>query len=224
MKKVTLTLLIAIFSLFSVISWADGMKFHHKNNSTHKCMKNLTQSRTTNPSNKILEAMHSPMECAKWVESGNPDKDFIANMIPHHEGAILSSEILLKYTHNPRLREIASHIISVQKKEIKEFKKILKNLKNEDSMKKNNPNYDAFKKAAKDDMHDMMHKMTKIHLSDNLDKNFLTAMISHHEGAIKASEQILKITKNARIKKISNKIISAQKKEIQEFKKLIQDL
>ncbi|MGV7240232.1 CopM family metallochaperone [Caballeronia sp. M23-90] len=50
--------------------------------------------------------------------SGNPDKDFIAGMIPHHQGAIQMAQIELKYGKDPEARRLAQNIIAEQKREI----------------------------------------------------------------------------------------------------------
>jgi uncharacterized protein (DUF305 family) len=53
--------------------------------------------------------------------SGNTDKDFIAGMIPHHQGAIEMSKIELKYGKDPQARKMAQNIIAAQEKEIGEM-------------------------------------------------------------------------------------------------------
>jgi uncharacterized protein (DUF305 family) len=49
--------------------------------------------------------------------TNNVDVDFVRGMIPHHQGAIDQSKILLKYSKNPRLRRLAGGIIVAQRRE-----------------------------------------------------------------------------------------------------------
>lgn len=58
--------------------------------------------------------------------SGNADRDFVAGMIPHHQGAIDMAEVELKYGKDPKAREFAAKIIEAQKAEIEEMNAWLK--------------------------------------------------------------------------------------------------
>ncbi|MFZ5673167.1 MAG: CopM family metallochaperone [Pseudomonadota bacterium] len=55
--------------------------------------------------------------------TGNPDKDFVMMMVPHHQGAIDMAEVQLKYGKDPELKKMAQDIIDAQKKEIEQFQK-----------------------------------------------------------------------------------------------------
>ena len=50
--------------------------------------------------------------------SGDVDKDFVAMMTPHHQGAIDMAMAELRYGHNERLRRMAQEIIITQQQEI----------------------------------------------------------------------------------------------------------
>ncbi len=50
--------------------------------------------------------------------TGDPDRDFLAQMIPHHEGAIDMSKILLQGGLRPEVRRLAQEIIAHQQGEI----------------------------------------------------------------------------------------------------------
>lgn len=50
--------------------------------------------------------------------TGNPDHDFAAMMIPHHQGAIDMARAELLYGKDPVLRRLAQEIITTQNSEI----------------------------------------------------------------------------------------------------------
>ena len=50
--------------------------------------------------------------------SGDPDHDFAAMMIPHHQGAVDMARVQLLYGKNPVLRRLAQEIIITQGSEI----------------------------------------------------------------------------------------------------------
>jgi uncharacterized protein (DUF305 family) len=67
--------------------------------------------------------MHTAMtKMAKGMEvapmTGDPDKDFLAMMIPHHEGAIEMARLVLLHGRDPLVRTLAEEIIAAQRAEI----------------------------------------------------------------------------------------------------------
>ena len=50
--------------------------------------------------------------------TGDTDADFVAHMIPHHQGAVEQAEVELKYGEDPQMRALAKNLIKAQKKEI----------------------------------------------------------------------------------------------------------
>ncbi|TAU86359.1 DUF305 domain-containing protein [Rhizobium leguminosarum] len=50
--------------------------------------------------------------------TGDADRDFVAMMTPHHQGAIDMAVAVLKHGKNDRIREIAQKIITDQQREI----------------------------------------------------------------------------------------------------------
>ncbi|WP_246152769.1 CopM family metallochaperone [Sphingomonas montanisoli] len=69
-----------------------------------------------------MERMHHAMMVAP---SGDPDRDFAAMMIPHHQGAIEMAEAQLRYGKDERLRRLAQGIIVEQRQEIAVMQAIL---------------------------------------------------------------------------------------------------
>ena len=65
--------------------------------------------------NAAMERMMAGMENQP---TGNVDHDFVAMMIPHHQGAIEMAQAELRYGKNEQLRRIAQEIIVDQQQEI----------------------------------------------------------------------------------------------------------
>jgi hypothetical protein len=64
------------------------------------------------------QAMTRMMDGMSIKPSGDVDRDFVAMMIPHHQGAIDMAQAELRYGHNEQLRRIAQEIIVEQQQEI----------------------------------------------------------------------------------------------------------
>jgi uncharacterized protein (DUF305 family) len=63
-------------------------------------------------------AMAKMMAAMAVRPSGDVDRDFVATMVPHHQGAIEMAQAELRYGHNEQLRRIAQEIIVDQTQEI----------------------------------------------------------------------------------------------------------
>jgi Domain of unknown function (DUF305) len=63
-------------------------------------------------------AMDKMMADMNVKPTGDVDRDFVAMMIPHHQGAIEMARSLLRYGHNEQLRRLAQEIIVTQQQEI----------------------------------------------------------------------------------------------------------
>jgi uncharacterized protein (DUF305 family) len=50
--------------------------------------------------------------------TGDTDRDFVAMMIPHHQGAIDMAETELRFGKDPALRRLATDIVAAQQHEI----------------------------------------------------------------------------------------------------------
>ncbi len=67
---------------------------------------------------EMAEAMRRMDEAMAVPHSGNPDRDFAAMMIPHHQGAIDMAKAELQFGRDPVLRRLAQGIIVEQQQEI----------------------------------------------------------------------------------------------------------
>jgi uncharacterized protein (DUF305 family) len=61
---------------------------------------------------RMMRAMHGV------PPSGDPDRDFLAMMIPHHQAAIDMGRALLVHGRDPLVRRLAEDIIASQQAEI----------------------------------------------------------------------------------------------------------
>ena len=64
------------------------------------------------------KAMTKMMDDMSVKPTGDVDRDFVAMMTPHHQGAIDMAKAELRYGHNEQLRRIAQQIVIEQQQEI----------------------------------------------------------------------------------------------------------
>lgn len=94
--------------------------------------------------NEFASGMHTSMEkMMKDMETapmtGDPDRDFLSMMIPHHEGAVEMARLVLVHGRDPLVRRLAEEIIAGQTTEIQSMKERLSILS-----KKPDPNPGGF--------------------------------------------------------------------------------
>ncbi|TXE88199.1 DUF305 domain-containing protein [Campylobacter volucris] len=195
-------------------SFLFAMDSHHQH---HGSLKNKNHQSV---STQIMDKMHEEMMKNPLVQTNDIERDYLTNMIPHHQGAIDSSKLLLQHTKSEEMKKIATNIINAQEKEIQEFKEILeKNLYKKTQLSEEE--YKKFVQEEKELMQKMMLLMGAVKESKNINKDFLEGMIAHHQGAVDASKQILFYSKDKTIREIAKKIILDQEKEIREFTQLL---
>ena len=68
-----------------------------------------------------MQRMSQAMDDAPMT--GDPDRDFVAMMMPHHQGAIDMARVELQYGRDPGLRRLAHAIVAAQDRELDEMRR-----------------------------------------------------------------------------------------------------
>ncbi len=63
-------------------------------------------------------AMNKMMADMTVKPTGDVDRDFVAMMVPHHQGAVDMAKAELRHGHNEQLRRLAQEIVVTQQQEI----------------------------------------------------------------------------------------------------------
>lgn len=161
--------------------------------------------------NRMMDSMHAMMDrMMAMPKTNDPEIDFIKMMIMHHEGAISMSEVELEAGSNDSLKRTAQKIITEQQEEIQQFNTILAQLTVDNS----DPEFTM-------EQMDNMTKGGKVAdqqiITGDIDNDFATLMIVHHQGAIDNASAYLHHGNNTELKSMANSIIKAQVMEIQEL-------
>ena len=110
--------IVAVAGVASAQMAHDGTKMMDME-SMQGMMKNMMPAEGDSDSTKAFKQADMDMMHGMGVEyTGNPDVDFRAKMIPHHQGAIDMAEVALKFATDPSTKAMAEGIIAAQEKEI----------------------------------------------------------------------------------------------------------
>ncbi|MEI6065300.1 MAG: DUF305 domain-containing protein [Pseudanabaena sp. ELA748] len=154
------------------------------------------------------------------IADANYDLRFIDGMTPHHQGAVVMAQDVLKNSKRPELRKLAKDIIAAQEKEIAQMsawrkawypkagKKLVMWHAEMNHMMEMSP---EFRK-------NMMMSVDLGSADDQFDLRFLDAMIPHHEGALVMAKDAIAKSKRPEIQKLSQEILDSQQAEISQMK------
>ena len=161
------------------------------------------------PSTKAFDgAMTAMMKGMMVTPTGKPDLDFMQGMIPHHQGAIDMSKVVLQFGKDPEVKALAEDVIKAQEGEIALMKSWLE--KTDKTKLANSPEAAKANAAATDGM----MKNMKMTYSDNADADYIKGMIPHHQGAIEMAKVALQYAKDPEVLKLAGEVVKAQEAEI----------
>ena len=157
-------------------------------------------------------------ENASWNKA---DQKFVQEMIPHHEQAVVMSEMVTNVEISTQTATLASEIMGAQASEIE----LMQGLLNEWGVE-SDPH--AGHKMSGDESHGMMTDEEIAELKNlsgaDFEKMWLTMMLAHHQGAVKMAETVIADGKDLRVKTLAETIINAQQKEIAQINTLLANL
>ena len=143
------------------------------------------------------------------------DRNFIANMIAHHQGAVDMAELALTNAEHQELKDMASDIIAAQESEIAQMESWQKEWGYPSTSGDNMMDHSAM--GMMDDMDSMMSELEG-KTGDEFDKAFIEQMILHHQSAIDMAAPGEENAEHQELKELTKEIVSAQTREIEQMK------
>lgn len=163
----------------------------------------------------LMESMSNMKSKMKDMKmTGDFDVEFAYMMILHHQAAIDMSKVEITKGTDAQIKTIAHNIILSQKEEIEKMEMFVNNYKMPEANRKDSKMHSELNEIMKA----MMDKMDLMQMTGNTDKDFVKMMITHHESAVKMAEDELANGKQDEVKKMAQKMIVDQNKEITDFK------
>ena len=153
------------------------------------------------------------------VGFNDSDLNFTQMMIPHHEQAIEMADIALDplVGASDSVKAIATRIKNAQDSEVTKMKAFLTSWKERLTGDSSDHHSDQMSGmlSAED-----IKKLSSLRGAE-FDREWMTGMIEHHEGAIEMAKDVLKDGKDSAVKALANLVATVQDSEILEMKKLL---
>jgi len=155
------------------------------------------------------------------------DAMFAQMMIPHHEQAIVLAEIAENPTSgaSPEVTSLAAQIKSAQGPEVELMKSFLTQW-DEPVVDPGSMDHGSMDHGSKMKGMLSVEELAKLStLSGKVfDKEWMLAMIAHHEGAIEMARTVEQSGKNLEVQALAKTIISDQQVEIDQMKSMLANL
>lgn len=178
-----------------------AMRLHHKR------MLDKRQ-RVIQEYKRAMDAMHHKMHI---TYTGDTDVDFVAGMIPHHQGAVDMANVVLRHGRDPEIRKLAEWIITTQEREIGFMNSWLRGRQSD----YRHPQAATLRSTVDfEKTMSIMHKDMDIRYTGNADLDFVRGMIPHHQGAVDMAYILQRDGNSLALRKLAADIIRSQKQEI----------
>lgn len=161
---------------------------------------------------------HDNADSTDAADHNGADTMFAQMMLPHHEQAILMSDMMLaKDGLDPRIEELATKIKAAQGPEIQKMDDWLAAWGEPRAMEGHAMEMDGM--LSEEDLATLDQAQ-----GTEATKLFLTQMIEHHKGAVKMAEDEIGGGSNPDAVELAEAIVADQNREIAEMQDLLQGL
>lgn len=154
-------------------------------------------------------------------ETDSISEMFILQMIAVYEGGVRIGENILSYTTNSNIENLAKSIVEGGNRDIEDLKEMLdfcRNCKNDDR------DVSLYQRRFKSILENMISSMNGINVSNNIDLDFLSGMIYHHEGEISMAKNVLGYDICENLKNYAEKLITTHELQLGQMRQMIRML
>ena len=174
----------------------------------------------------ILFALALLAGCGGSDEAHNAqDVTFVKDMVPHHEQAVVMSDLALSQAGSPAVKDLATRIKAAQAPEIATMKGWLTSWGEDEAGGHDMSSMDSMDSMDMGGMKGMASEEDLTALRNasgaEFDKLFLKDMTAHHEGAVEMAKAEIAKGKDPAAKTLAQQITSSQEKEITEMRQLL---
>ncbi len=141
------------------------------------------------------------------------DLQFIDQMIPHHEGALMSSEHMISNSKRPEMRQLYENIQKSQSEQIEQMQEWRKEWY--PAAEKASGMMNEGQAASKMGNGMMDGSMQGMMGGNTLDTMFLKMMVPHHQMAVDMSDEALSKAEHPELRDLAQKIRDEQSSEIE---------
>lgn len=202
---------VGIISAALVIVLGAGAFALYNRNDSNDRNRVETQARTTVEADKTSDTYKQYAS----MTGETYDRNFIANMIAHHQGAVDMAKLAQANAQHAELRAMADDIVSAQEKEIADMLAWQKAWGYPSTSAEDMQDHAAM--GMMDSMGDMTAKLDG-KTGDEFDKTFIEQMIIHHQSAIDMAAPGKDNAARQEVKDLTVAIVSAQTEEIAQMK------
>jgi uncharacterized protein (DUF305 family) len=208
------TLIVATVAAL-VIGGIGGYTFGQSSERHNMHMNNSKDAEMQKQHNGMMGGMMDDAPSGDMMDHGmmmvSSEKEFITEMIPHHQEAVdTANEVLARGASTPIIKAFTEGIVRAQEEEIAQMKAW----------------YEAWYGTPYEPSGDYMPMMRDLSALSGaeLDKAFLEDMIPHHMGAIMMAHSVQGYSERPEIETFTKEIIDVQSKEIKTMRMLLQNL
>lgn len=213
MKFLIMAACVALFTLQACNNGKTPTNESTKTDTMNNMNSNSDNANMKGMDNGLMSAMKPSMDQSEAMKmTGDFDYDFASMMIHHHQGAVDMAQVELSKGSDAQVKGWAQKIIDAQKAEISQFQQYTASNRSEmknESAEQHNEIHEAHEKMDKE--------ISGMAMTGKVDTDFVMMMKAHHQSAVAMAEDELSHGKKPEMKKMAQKIIDDQKKEINDF-------